>query len=102
MPRLVLGNWAVVLGQTLDERGVSSGGHDLPSSCEEVALAATDDTILIHESRDVARTRFGKLNASFAYSHVARNAENDVNLAKCTVAPGCDLDLERNRHSFQG
>ena len=97
--------WSSAIAQSCSVRLLTNTGfpmeailsvdHDLPKTWDEVALIATDDTILIHKSRDAAKSRLKKLDASFARSGVVRNAGKDVNLAKHTVALGCDLDLER-------
>ncbi|CAE7303272.1 unnamed protein product [Symbiodinium sp. CCMP2592] len=62
-----------------------------PTHVEELALVATDDTVLFHRDRHRGAQTLRNLDAAFEANGIPRNSRKDVSLAASITALGCDL-----------
>ena len=63
----------------------------LPLNQQELCGVATDDTVFVHRSQELAEHRLGRLDAAVEAAGMPKNPAKDVNWDSHMVALGCEL-----------
>ncbi len=75
----------------LPEDAIICGTEELPADDSELAVVATDDTLLFHKDLAAARRRLEAFDDAMETANVPRSADKDINFADSLTGLGCEL-----------
>ena len=82
---------SALIGTGLPEEHILSDLHPFPECHDELALIATDDTILIHTDREQGLRRVKELEAIFKTYGIPQRVDKDETVEDHVTAIGCHL-----------
>ena len=88
---------SALLATGLPEDHILSDLHPMPECHDEIALIATDDTILINTNREQGLKRVKELEGIFKLYGIPQRVDKDETVEEQVTAIGCHLANDRPR-----